>query len=125
MKKYLVSFLLVALLVVPFVGQGATLAELLAQLASLQKQIAALTNQTTTPVCQFTHDLSLGDGEGDGLTREISALQKVLISGGYLNIIKPTGYFGKLTTAAVKLWQNAKVKGNFISGSIGRFQISF
>jgi len=118
MKKYILSLLLVVLLIVPFVGQAATLAQLQAQLARIMAQISALQNNRPAPICQFTHDLSLGDGENDGLTREVSALQKVLISGGFLNIKKPTGWFGKMTMGAVKQWQDANPNNLTVTGAI-------
>jgi len=34
-------------------------------------------------------------------------LQRKLISGGYLNINRPTGWFGKMTVSALKKWQQA------------------
>lgn len=48
----------------------------------------------------FTRDLTVG-ARGD----DVSALQQFLISGGFLNIPSPTGYFGSLTRVAVRSWQ--------------------
>ena len=48
----------------------------------------------------FTRDISLG-ARGD----DVSALQQFLISGGFLNIPAPTGYFGPLTKATLSAWQ--------------------
>lgn len=57
---------------------------------------------TSTPVSgvAFTRDLTLGTHGGD-----ISVLQQFLITGGFLPIDTPTGYFGPLTKAALGAWQ--------------------
>jgi peptidoglycan hydrolase-like protein with peptidoglycan-binding domain len=39
---------------------------------------------------------------------DVTELQKVLIAGGYLHIVAPTGWFGPMTLAAVKKYQAAK-----------------
>ena len=103
MKKYIISLFIFVLLVAPVVGQTATLAELRAQLVIIQAQITALQNQST-PDCPFVRDLAYGDGLNNGLKPEVIMLQKWLI-GNYLNIPKPTGYFGSLTLSALKRWQ--------------------
>jgi len=119
MKKYIVGlFVAVSLIALPLVSQAYSIAELQTLIAKLQAQLSAMQNSQSAPACRFTHDLSLGDGEDDGLTKEISALQQVLISGGFLKIQKPTGYFGKLTMGAVKQWQNATNKFA-VTGEIG------
>ncbi|MEJ0053265.1 MAG: peptidoglycan-binding domain-containing protein [bacterium] len=50
----------------------------------------------------FSTDLTVGS-TGDAVT----ALQETLIADIYLKIDAPTGYFGPMTLAAVKLWQAA------------------
>ncbi|HRZ30649.1 MAG TPA: peptidoglycan-binding domain-containing protein, partial [Candidatus Paceibacterota bacterium] len=114
MKKYLFIIVMLAFVLMPVLSQAttgssvSTIAELQALIVKLQAQIKILQQQQAqqgVANCSFSHDLNLGDGEGDSLTTEISALHKVLISGGYLNIPKPTGWYGKLTLSAVKNWQ--------------------
>jgi|GEM_PF-2929224 len=46
-------------------------------------------------------------GEGSTLDPDVTELQKILIADGYLNIPAPTGFYGPLTQAAVKLYQAA------------------
>ena len=50
----------------------------------------------------FANNLSVGSTGQD-----VTELQTILIADGYLNISAPTGYFGPLTKAAVKLYQSA------------------
>jgi len=50
----------------------------------------------------FARALNIGSRGGD-----VTQLQTVLIAAGFLMIPNPTGYFGKLTFAAVKLYQQA------------------
>jgi LPXTG-site transpeptidase (sortase) family protein len=50
----------------------------------------------------FTRNLTLGSRGGD-----VSALQQFLITGGFLKILTPTGYFGPLTKVAIGAWQTA------------------
>lgn len=50
----------------------------------------------------FSSDLSLGSRGND-----VAELQKVLIGNGFLNIAAPTGFYGPMTAAAVKLYQTA------------------
>lgn len=52
-------------------------------------------------------DLSIGDGEDDGLTADINRLQGFLKEKGYSNY-KPTGYFGKMTRASLVAFQKAQ-----------------
>jgi hypothetical protein len=51
----------------------------------------------------FATDLTIGSTGAD-----VMELQKLLIEAGYLKIAAPTGYFGPMTQAAVKLYQTAK-----------------
>jgi sortase (surface protein transpeptidase) len=48
----------------------------------------------------FTQDLTIGMSGS-----EVSALQQILITGGFLNISVPTGYFGTQTKTALGAWQ--------------------
>lgn len=54
----------------------------------------------TTAGSTFTRDLTVGM-RGD----DVSALQQFLITGGFLKISAPTGYFGPLMRAALSTWQ--------------------
>jgi parallel beta-helix repeat protein len=60
----------------------------------------------------FSSDLTIGS-TGDA----VFALQEILIADGYLQIAGPTGYFGPLTQAAVKLYQAAH--GIITTGYVG------
>ncbi|CAN5691240.1 hypothetical protein BH11PAT2_BH11PAT2_04540 [soil metagenome] len=61
----------------------------------------------------FTQNLTVGSR----ISPDVTELQKILIADGYLKIDAPTGYFGKLTRAAVAAWQAAKG----ISPAVGYF----
>jgi len=124
MKKFKYLFgltLLMSLVLIPATSQAVSMQDLLNQIAKLTAELNFYRRGSITPVvpaCTFVHDLSLGDGEeGDGLSIQISNLQKILIKGGYLNIKNPTGYFGKMTMVAIKVWQ--KVNNLPPTGSIG------
>ena len=89
-------------------AQAATTAELQAQITAMLATITALQAQLaaqggTAVSYSFTTDLTLGSKGAD-----VNALQQILISGGYLNIAAPTGYFGSLTKAALSAYQAAK-----------------
>lgn len=60
----------------------------------------------------FTKNLTIGSRGS-----EVSALQQVLIDGGFLKIATPTGYFGPVTRKALGAWQ-ASVS---ISPAVGYF----
>lgn len=93
MKKF-ISLLVVAafaLTLVP-VAKADTISDLMAQIAALQAQIAALSGATSTTTC-FSANLKLGMR-----TNDVKLLQEKL---GVSN----TGYFGPLTLAAVKKFQ--------------------
>jgi len=94
-----------------------TTAELQALIASLQAQIAALQAKLTTGGSTtsyvFTTNLTVGSRGAD-----VSALQQILITKGFLTAVSaPTGYFGTATKAAVAAWQAA----NGISPALGYF----
>lgn len=131
-KKLISSALLAATavwasgaLVLP-VAKAQSVAELQAQIASLLVMIQQLQAQlqaaqggggqgsSLPPVggYNFTRDLTVGS-KGD----DVSALQQILIEGGYLKIAAPTGYFGSLTKTALAAWQ----KANGISPASGYF----
>jgi len=96
MKKF-ISLLVVAafaLTLVP-VAKADTISDLMAQIAALQAQIAALSGTTTTGTTCFSTNLKLGMR-----TADVKLLQEKL---GVSN----TGYFGPLTLAAVKTFQGA------------------
>ncbi len=91
----------------------AQIAALLAQIATLQAQLNASTGGS--PVISsynFTRDLTVGAKGAD-----VTALQNVLISGGYLKIATATDFFGPMTQAALASWQ----KANGITPSVGYF----
>ncbi|MDB5194194.1 MAG: hypothetical protein JWN50_208 [Parcubacteria group bacterium] len=78
-----------------------TVADIQAAIAQLQAQLTALQGGSTTTVT-FTRDLTVGSSGAD-----VTALQQILVSKGYLTIPAGTayGYFGSLTKAAVARWQ--------------------
>lgn len=105
MSKLLkISSLVVGLaMVLSFVAvpaSAATVDELMAQIAALTAQIAALKGGAATTAATFTRDLTVGSKGED-----VSALQQILIDGGYLNVTAPTGYFGAMTKAALVKYQ--------------------
>jgi Putative peptidoglycan binding domain len=92
----------------------AQIAALLAQIQQLQAQLGTSSSSTTTSSCYpFSSDLTVGSTGA-----QVTALQQILINGGYLTAVSaPTGYFGTLTQAAVGKWQAA----NGISPTAGYF----
>jgi peptidoglycan hydrolase-like protein with peptidoglycan-binding domain len=93
--------------------------------------LAALggSQSTSTTLSTFNQDLTLGSTGSD-----VSNLQSILISHGFLAIASPTGTFGPLTKAAVMKWQasvglpatgyfgplsRAKLNGSMPAGSVG------
>lgn len=73
--------------------------ELVALIAKLQKQLEDVrSNKVQCILAEI--DLSIGDGEDDGLKEYVNGLQNFLKEKGYFKN-KPTGYFGKLTRAAL------------------------
>ena len=105
-------------------SQGTTMsraeliASLLAQVKVLQAQLAALLaakNGQTAPACSsltFTRALDIGARGTD-----VSDLQTFLQARGYLSGDSITGYFGPLTSAAVKAFQ--KENGIEAIGTVG------
>ncbi len=81
-----------------------TIATLMAQIQALTTQLQALQASSGSSVSSYsyTRDLTTGSSGAD-----VSALQQMLINGGYLKISAPTGYFGSLTTAALAAYQKA------------------
>jgi peptidoglycan hydrolase-like protein with peptidoglycan-binding domain len=84
-------------------AQAATVAEIMAMIATLQAQLAGMTGGTTGGYT-FSADLTVGSTGND-----VSELQKVLVSKGYLTMPAGVamGYFGNLTKSAVAAWQAA------------------
>src|SRR3989344_1941079 len=105
MKKFFVGFAVVALLLgVSSVAKADQISDLQAMIAQLTAQINSLSGGTT-PVSggyTFSTNLTVGSRGAD-----VTALQDVLISKGYLTVPAGTvlGYFGSLTKAAVMAWQ--------------------
>jgi len=59
-------------------------------------------SSSTAPAANFTFTRNLTLGiRGD----DVSALQQFLITGGFLKILAPTGYFGTLTKTSLGAWQ--------------------
>ncbi|MGC9611056.1 MAG: peptidoglycan-binding domain-containing protein, partial [Minisyncoccia bacterium] len=88
-----------------FAQSQSTIDALMAQIAALQNQIKALQGSTSgasTSSYSFTRDLTVGSKGAD-----VTALQQILINGGYLKISAPTAYFGAMTKTAVAAWQKA------------------
>lgn len=88
---------------VPMAG-AVTVAELQAQINALMAQLAALSGGSTAVSTTFTQDLTVGSTGA-----QVSALQQVLVSNGYLSMPAGVamGYFGSLTKSAVMKWQAA------------------
>ncbi len=80
----------------------AQIAALLAQIQQLQSQLNTAQGGGSSSAYNFTRDLTVGSKGAD-----VTALQQLLISKGYLAVSAPTGYFGSLTKAAVAKWQAA------------------
>jgi len=78
----------------------AQIAALLAQINALQTQLSAQGGAAASSYT-YTKDLTLGS-KGD----DVTALQQMLISGGFLTAVSaPTGYFGPLTKSALAAYQ--------------------
>lgn len=116
MKKLLVSLSLLGLILIPSVTVAASLTtdQIVAILraAGVSEQVVniikvALTQDPVTPpptsdCYQFTKNLTRGSSGAD-----VTALQKLLISKGFLNEGAATGYYGILTQSAVSKYQQA------------------
>lgn len=116
-KALTVAVAFVTIVSMTGVTKAATTEELQAQIAALLAQISSLqasmgTTATTGTTYNFTTNLTLG-AKGS----EVSALQQMLINGGFLNITAPTAYFGSMTKAALVKWQTA----NGVSPASGYF----
>ncbi|HUC02167.1 MAG TPA: peptidoglycan-binding domain-containing protein [Candidatus Paceibacterota bacterium] len=91
----------------------AQIAALLAQIQQLQSQLNASGGTSTSMTYDFTSDLTIGSTGA-----QVSSLQQLLISKGYLTAVSaPTGYFGPLTQSALAKFQAA----NGISPAVGYF----
>ena len=105
-KALLTAALLVAILVAPH-AQAQTnddiIADLLAQIAALQAQLAGMTSQ---PAGTFTHTLRVGSTDTT-TGGEVTMLQTRLRDEGHYTYPSITGYFGGVTEAAVKSFQAA------------------
>lgn len=77
--------------------------ELVALIAKLQKQLEEVRKNKV--VCVLADvDLSLGDGEDSATKAYVKSLQNFLKEKGYFTV-EPTGYFGKITRAALIAFQ--------------------
>ncbi len=87
--------------------------EIIALITKLQKQLEEIRkNKVQCLLAEI--DLSIGDGEDDGLKEYVKGLQNFLKEKGYLKA-GATGYFGKLTRAALSRFQkdsNLEQTGN-------------
>src|SRR3989344_2447047 len=105
MKRIFAGFVAIAM-VLTLVGgvsapaQAQTVESLLAMIAQLQAQLAALMGCSTGATVTFTSDLTIGSRGTD-----VTALQNWLISKGFSIPAGATGYFGTQTKAAVAAWQ--------------------
>src|SRR5882762_10244037 len=86
--------------ILPVVAQAQSTSDLQTQIAALLAQIQQLQSQLNTGTgaaasSSFTRDLTVGSKGSD-----VTALQNVLISKGFLKAAA-TGYFGSLTKAAL------------------------
>ena len=77
--------------------------ELVALITKLQNQLEEIRKNKVQCVLADI-DLSIGDGEDDGLKEYVGGLQNFLKEKGYFKH-KPTGYFGKITKAALITFQ--------------------
>ncbi len=91
----------------------AQIAALLAQIQQLQGQLNSSGSGSMMMSMTFSHDLTVGSKGAD-----VSALQQLLISKGFLTVVSaPTGFFGPATRAALAKMQAA----NGISPATGFF----
>lgn len=115
MKKYVVA-LLCLLVAVSFIApafatstsggsnySAYSVDELEALISKLQKQLEEMKKGSQCFVSD--KDLSLGDGDEDGLSEEVRRLQNFLREKGYFFAKKSTGYFGKITRTALVNFQ--------------------
>ncbi|MBI5078134.1 MAG: peptidoglycan-binding protein [Candidatus Yonathbacteria bacterium] len=77
--------------------------DLVALITKLQNQLEEIRKNKVQCILAGI-DLSIGDGEDDGLKEYVMGLQNFLKEKGYFKN-KSTGYFGKLTRAALKNFQ--------------------
>src|SRR3989344_5135854 len=91
---------------IPMMSSAVTIAELQAQLLTLQGS-----SVSTADKCSFTRSLTVGS-RGD----DVTCLQNYLKGAGHLSV-SATGYFGSLTKAAAASWQSA----NGVSPAVGYF----
>lgn len=80
-----------------------SIAELEALIVKLQKQLEEMKKGAECFVAD--KDLSLGDGDQDGLQDDIRRLQDFLREKGYFSLQKSTGYFGKITRISLMNFQ--------------------
>lgn len=88
-----------------YVSSSPSEEELVALITKLQRQLEEVRKNKVACVLADV-DLSIGDGEGDGLRDHVKNLQGFLKEKGYL-AAEPTGYFGKLTRTALITYQKS------------------
>lgn len=100
-----------------------SIAELEALIVKLQKQLEEMKKGSECFVSD--RDLSLGDGDQDGLNGDIQRLQDFLREKGYFTVKKSTGYFGKITRASlINFQRDAGIpqSGEFDAGTRAKIQ---
>ena len=123
MKKIVVSIvgLSMIMMMVPSVQAltadelQAQIATLTAQLAALQAQLTALTGTPAATACTFARNLYPGMSGADVqcLQQYLNGAGFALAASGLGSAGNETQYFGPLTKAAVKKWQDANTKTLF------------
>lgn len=117
-KKPLIYFFALCLFILPaFVFAGSTVSttsssssgyseeELVALIEKYQKQLEEVRKNKVQ--CALADvDLSIGDGEDDGLKDYVKSLQSLLKEKGYFTA-NATGYFGKVTRASMYSYQKS------------------
>ena len=92
---------------------NAQIQALLAQIATLQAQLAGMQGGSSAAACTFSRSLTVGS-TGD----DVKCLQAALTASGHFTFAGgATGYFGSVTQAAVAAWQSA----NGVSPAAGYF----
>ncbi len=81
--------------------------QLIELINQLKAQIASLQVKSSTECFVSDTTLTIGDGEGDGLTSDVIRLQAFLREKGHFTFYKNTGFFGKITKSALTSFQLA------------------